>query len=130
MAQRLDLSKTFVHLKNGGDTEPVAITPAFWLETSSGKRRYDRLAGIFAFRSAKDLHSSMQEMHPEADEVLFVVSGAIDVVLEESGGEQILSLQAGQAAIVPRGIWHHLVMRQPGKLLFINSRTGMQGRNV
>ena len=131
MTQRLeDLSKTFVHLKNGGDAEPVAITPAFWRESSSGKRHYDRLAGVFEFRSAKDLHSSMQEMHPEADEILFLVSGAIDVVLEESGGERIISLQAGQAAIVPREIWHHLVMRHPGKLFFINSRTGMQGRHV
>jgi hypothetical protein len=98
MAQRLDLSKTFVHLKNGGDTEPVAITPAFWRECSSGKRRYDRLAGIFEFRSAKDLHSSMQEMHPEADEVLFVVSGAIDVVLEGSGGERSISLSCANRA--------------------------------
>jgi len=46
MAQHLDLSKTFVHLKNGGDTEPVVITPAFWRESSSGTRRYDRLAGL------------------------------------------------------------------------------------
>jgi len=85
---------------------------------------------VFEFQSAEDLHSSMQEMHPKADEVLFLVSGAIDVILEGSGGKRTISLQAGQAAIVPRGIWHHLVMRQPGKLLFINSRTGMQSRNV
>ena len=127
---RLDLSKTFVHLTNLGDAEPVEITPAFLRESTSGKRHYDRLAGVVEFRSAEDLHTSMEEMHPEADEVLFLVSGAIDVVLEGAGGERIISLQAGQAAIVARGIWHHLVMREPGKLLFINSRTRMQSRNV
>ena len=127
MTQPFNLSSRFVHLKNGGKAEAAELTPAFW---RSGKHKHDRLVGVFDFRSAEGLHPSMQEMHPEADEILFLVSGAIDVVLEESGGERIISLQAGQAAIVPREIWHHLVMRHPGKLFFINSRTGMQGRHV
>jgi mannose-6-phosphate isomerase-like protein (cupin superfamily) len=126
---KLDLSSTFVHLKNGGDAEPVEVTPAFWRESSEG-RLHDRLVGAFEFASSKDLHSSMQEMHPEADEVIFVVSGAIDVVLQEADAERIVSLEAGEAAIVPRGVWHRLVMREPGKLLFINSRTGMRSRKA
>jgi mannose-6-phosphate isomerase-like protein (cupin superfamily) len=70
----------------------------------------------------------MQEVHPLADEVLLLVSGAIDVVLEEAEAERTIALEAGQAAIVPRGIWHRLVMHQPGRLVFINSRTDMQSR--
>ena len=130
MAHEFDLSSTFVHLKDGGDAQAVKLTPAFWQEDPSGKRRYDRVVGVFEFRSAEDLHSSMQEMHPEADELLFLVSGAIDLILDELGGEETVPLQPGEAAIVPRGMWHRLVMRQPGKLLFINSRTGMQSRNT
>src|SRR4029453_14272112 len=125
MRQTIDLSKTFIHVSDGGDAETVRVTPTFW--RSSGNR-YDRLVGVFDFSSAKDLHSSMQEMHPEADEVLFVVAGAIDVVLEEGEVERSVALESGQAAIVPRGVWHRLFMRQPGRLLFINSRKGMQGR--
>ena len=74
------------------------------------------------------MHSSTQEMHPGADEVLFVVFGAIDVLLDEAEGEHTVALEPGQAAIVPRGVWHRLVMRRPGRLLFINSRKGMEGR--
>lgn len=129
MTRSIDLSCTFVHLTNRGDAEPVELTPAFWRESSSSAR-YDRLVGAFAFNSSKDLHSSMQEMHPEADELLFVVSGAIDVVLQETESERTIPLEVGQAAIVRRGVWHRLVMRQPGKLLFINSRTGMQSRDA
>jgi mannose-6-phosphate isomerase-like protein (cupin superfamily) len=125
----LDLSQTFVHLTNRGDAEPVELTPSFWRESSS-RPLYDRLVGAFDFDSSEDLHSSMQEMHPEADELLFVVSGAIDVVLQEAEAERTIPLEAGQAAIVPRGVWHRLVMRQPGKLLFINSRTGMRSRGA
>jgi len=127
MTATLDLSSTFVHLSNRGDAAPVELTPSFWRE-SSGDRLYDRLVGAFDFKCPEDLHSSMQEMHPEADELLFLISGAIDIVLQETAEERTLSLEAGQAAIVPRGVWHRLVMRKPGKLLFINSRTGMQSR--
>ena len=127
MPEALDLSTTFVHLSNGGDVEPVTLTPSFWRD-STARGLYDRLVGALEFRSSEDLHSSIQEVHPESDELIFLVSGAIDVVLEESGAERAVTIEAGQAAIVPRGMWHRLVMRQPGKLLFINSRTGMESR--
>jgi mannose-6-phosphate isomerase-like protein (cupin superfamily) len=130
MTQQFKLSSSFVHLRDGGDAGRVELTPAFWRQSASGKKQHDRIVGVFEFKTASDLHSSMQEMHPEADEVIYLVSGAIDLILDESGGERIVSLQAGEASIVPRGVWHRLVMRKPGKLLFVNSRTGMQGRKA
>ncbi len=126
MPQTFDLSTTFVHLRDGGGAEPVKVTRSFW--SGSAAKRYDRVAGAFDFRAPADLHSSMQEVHPEADEVLVLVSGALDVVLEEAGAERVIPLEAGHAAIVPRGVWHRLVMRRPGRLLFINRRVGMQSR--
>jgi len=128
MTQSFDLSTTFVHLRDGGDAEPVEITPSFW-SGSAARKVHDRLVGAVDFTSAKDLHASMQEMHPLADEVLILVSGAVDVNLEEAGVERTIALESGQAAIVPRGVWHRLVMRRPGRLLFINSRTDMQSRS-
>jgi len=127
MGQTFDLSTTFLHLRDGGSAEPVKITPAFW-RGGAGAKRYDRLVGAFDFSSSGDLHSSMQEMHPLADEVIFLVAGAIDVVLDEGGAERTVALEAGHAAIVPRGVWHRLVMRRAGRLLFINSRSEMQSR--
>lgn len=124
-----DLSRTFVHLRDGGDAEPVEVGPAFFRD-SSASGRYDRLVGVFDFQTDADLHSSMQEMHPAADELIYLVSGAIDVVLEENGEERSVALEEGCAAIVPCGVWHRLVMRRPGRLLFVNSRSGMQSRDV
>lgn len=125
----IDLARTFVHLSNRGEAEPIELGPSFWRDSTS-KPLYDRVVGAFDFSSSEDLHASMQEMHPEADELLYVVSGAVDLVLQELEVERIVALEAGQAAIVPRGVWHRLVMREPGRLLFVNSRTGMQGRAV
>jgi mannose-6-phosphate isomerase-like protein (cupin superfamily) len=120
-----DPSETFVHLARGGSADAFAPTPAFWRGEG---RRYDRVLGAFEFRSPRDLHASFQELHPAADELLFLVSGALDVVLEEAAGERAIALEAGRAAIVPRGVWHRLVLRAPGRLLFVNSRTDMQTR--
>ena len=102
------------------------MTGSFW--SGSDSAQYDRVVGAFDFRSARHLHASTQEMHPEADEVLLLISGAIDVVLEEADGERTIALEAGHAAIVPRGVWHRLVVRSPGRLLFINNRKGIRSR--
>jgi mannose-6-phosphate isomerase-like protein (cupin superfamily) len=125
--QPFDIAKTFIHLREGGGAEPVEVTSSFWEATAAGTLR-GQLVGAFDFTSARDLHSTIEEMHPEADEVLVVISGALDVVMKVGDEERTACLQAGQAAVVPRGTWHRLVMRQPGRLLFINSRTAMQTR--
>ena len=130
MTQGSDLSRVFVHLRDGGDAEAVKITSSFWTSSAVARGKYDRIVGAFEFASDKDLHASMQEIHPNSDEVLFLVSGAIDILVEDRAGERRISLEAGQFAIVPRGAWHRLVMRAPGKLVFINSRTGMLSRDT
>jgi len=130
MTQGSDLSRVFVHLRDGGDAEAVRITRSFWTSRAVARGKYDRIVGAFEFTSDEDLHASMQEIHPSSDEVLFLVSGAIDILIDDPGGERRISLEAGQFAIVPRGVWHRLVMRAPGKLVFINSRTGMMSRDV
>jgi mannose-6-phosphate isomerase-like protein (cupin superfamily) len=125
-----DLSRVFVHLRDGGDAETVKITKSFWTSSSVASGKYDRILGAFEFASDEDLHAAMQEIHPNSDEVLYLVSGALDVLLEQPGGEQRIPLESGQFAIVPRGVWHRLTMRAPGKLVFINSRTGMRSRGA
>ena len=129
-ARGFELARTFVHLHDGGGATPVECTADFWKETASGKRRYDRLVGLVHAKRAGDLHPSLWEMHPGGDELLYLVSGAIDVILDEPEGERVVELRGGSAYVVPRGVWHRLVLHEPGQLLFINSRTGMQHRPV
>ena len=126
MTTKSDLSKTFLHLDDEGGASPIALTRAFWSGQDSG--RYARVMGAFDFEGPGDLHSAMQEVHPEADEVIYLASGAIDLLIEREGREERVALEAGQMAIVPRGVWHRLEMRAPGRLVFVNSRAGMRSR--
>lgn len=59
------------------------------------------------------------EMHPDGDEVLTLLSGQFDVILDEGGTERTISLMPGQGAVVPQGVWHRMVINTPGELLFL-----------
>ncbi len=59
------------------------------------------------------------EMHPDGDELLFLVSGHVSVALEEHGSERVVDLEPGQALVVPRGVWHRVLPKQPSHLLHI-----------
>ena len=59
------------------------------------------------------------EVHPDGDELLFMVSGAITVRLELPEGERTVEVAAGEALVVPKGIWHLVTLREPGRLVHI-----------
>ena len=66
------------------------------------------------------------EMHPDQDELLFLVDGAIDVFLRkelESDVEQTIHFEAGEACLVPKGMWHRQVVLSPCKMLFLTPKT-------
>jgi len=59
------------------------------------------------------------EMHPDGDELLYLVSGAVSVTLELSDGDTLVDLGAGDAVVVPQGVWHQITSREPGQLIHI-----------
>jgi mannose-6-phosphate isomerase-like protein (cupin superfamily) len=66
------------------------------------------------------------EMHPEQDELLYLLEGAIDVLLRADLGkseEERLQFRKGQACLIPKGIWHRQVVIAPCKMLFLTPET-------
>ena len=59
------------------------------------------------------------ERHPDGDELLFLISGAVTVTLELADGDRLVELGAGEAVVVPKGVWHKITMRDPGQLIHI-----------
>jgi mannose-6-phosphate isomerase-like protein (cupin superfamily) len=59
------------------------------------------------------------EMHPDGDELLYLVSGAVTVRLELPGGDRTIELAAGEALVIPKGVWHLVTLREPGRLVHI-----------
>ena len=50
--------------------------------------------------------------------------------LQTRDGERMIRLRGGQGCIVPRGVWHRLILRQPSERLFVTPPRGTQLRSV
>jgi mannose-6-phosphate isomerase-like protein (cupin superfamily) len=57
-------------------------------------------------------------VHPDGDEILYVISGKLRVV-GESDPDAPVDLGQGEACIVRRGEWHQVTMLEPAQLLHI-----------
>jgi mannose-6-phosphate isomerase-like protein (cupin superfamily) len=68
------------------------------------------------------------ELHPDADELLYLISGRVRVRLELEGEDRDTELGAGQALIVPRGVWHRIFIDEPGRLVHVTPGPGGQHR--
>ena len=124
----LDLFSTYVHLGAQGAAATLPWTPDFWRRISVDKG--DRVMGAKHGRDPSDFHPGEQEMHPHGDELLLLLSGALDVILDLPEGERTIPLTAGGACLVPRGVWHRLTMHQPSDLVFVTPPDGTRLRPV
>ena len=120
-----DLATTYVQLDDGPRALAVEVDDEFWQTID---RRSELQGGrlVGRFHNAQDW--DIWEMHPAGDEVVCLLSGAIDVVLDEPDGERVVELEAGRTCIVPRGVWHRAIVRKPGDTLHITRGEGTQHR--
>lgn len=68
------------------------------------------------------------EMHPDGDELLYLISGRVDVIVEVDGAEQVVELAPGRGLVVPRGAWHRVALREPSQIVHITPGPGGQHR--
>jgi mannose-6-phosphate isomerase-like protein (cupin superfamily) len=121
--RQFDLFSTYVHLEDRGAATPIEVGPQFW-QRDVGRYEDGRL--MFAYHFEKD--ADHWEVHPEGEELVCVLSGAVDFVLEEPGGERTVALRGGDSYLVPRGVWHRQIVRTPGDLLFVTPGKGTKHR--
>lgn len=58
------------------------------------------------------------EVHPDGDEILYVISGKLRVV-GESDPSAAVELEPGDACIVRRGEWHRVRVVEPAQLVHV-----------
>jgi mannose-6-phosphate isomerase-like protein (cupin superfamily) len=122
-----DLISTYFQLEDGPGAVPVEVGDDFW-EKSDSRVELDEGRLMCAFHSTDDWPT--WEMHPAGDEIVYLLSGAIDLVLQEPDGERIIELRNRAACIVPRGVWHRGIVRMPSDVLHITRGAGTQHRPV
>lgn len=57
------------------------------------------------------------EVHPDGDEVLYLISGRARIVFLDSDAADI-ELLPGDGAVVPRGMWHRVDILEPCQIVY------------
>ena len=57
------------------------------------------------------------EMHADGDEVLYLISGKVKIVLLDSG-EKDIEMRAGDGLVVPKGTWHRVDILEPSQIVY------------
>ena len=122
----LDPQQTYVLLRADGGATQLPGGDAFWQlpeaeMTGSGD---GWLVSEYLFEH--DWPS--WEMHPNADEFVYLLSGEAVLHLEQVEGVKVVALSGKGAVIVPRGIWHTAKVSTPSRMLHITRGAGTQTR--
>jgi quercetin dioxygenase-like cupin family protein len=67
------------------------------------------------------------EMHPDGDEVLYLISGKVRVTLETDPAQE-LNMLPGDGMIVPKGIWHRVDIIEPSQIVYLTPGPGGEYR--
>jgi mannose-6-phosphate isomerase-like protein (cupin superfamily) len=105
----------------------VDVTPTIWEDLD---RHFEGFKGrLLVARFDFETDWPTWEIHPEGDEVVVLISGTADMVLDHGGSHQVTSLsQPGSFVIVPRGTWHTARISAPTSMLFITPGAGTENR--
>ena len=124
----LHLATTHLRLRPDGRADQLPVTDQFWPDLIAGKYG-DFHNEYLVTTSAFAENWPTWEQHPNGDEIVVLLAGAVDFILETPDGERKLEVRKpGDYAFVPQGTWHTANPLQPTTMLFITAGEGTQVR--
>ncbi len=128
MNNGIDLKTTYLHLTPGAEAVPLPVTETFWAELAEGRPVIDGwLYGVYAMAAGPWPH---WERHPHGAEILTLLSGKMELTLEETDGPRVVAMTAGDTVIVPQGVWHIGRVIVAGDLMALTFGKGTEHRPV
>lgn len=123
-----DLHRTYVHLQPNGGATPLEVDEQFWATIAT---RTDLHDGYLVTRGRMTEDWPHWEMHPEGEELVVLLSGAVDLVLDDGTREWTVELRPGAGTwINRRGVWHRGIVHEPSEMLFVTAGRGTLHRPV
>ena len=122
----IDPSEYYVHLTAAGSAEIIPGGEQFWSRPDPQIEGFGQSWLISEFECSSDW--SNWEMHPNADEFVYLLSGSVELLLEQTSGVQSVALRGRGAVVVPKGIWHTAKVLTPSRMLFVTMGAGTEHR--
>lgn len=117
---------TYLHLTTDGKATPIPGGEQFW---AMPPEQLDALGkGWLVSEFEFDADWPSWEMHPEADELVYVLSGTAQILLEMPEGVATIDVTGPGLVVVPRGIWHTARVATPCRFLHVTMGVGTQVR--
>lgn len=69
------------------------------------------------------------EMHPDGDEILYLVSGRVKVVFLDSDEDDV-DIVPGDGLVVPKGMWHRVDIIEPSQIVYVTPGPNNQFRPI
>lgn len=119
-----DLDRVRPVLTPEGGTVLRAVSPSFYQDLGADFPDFKGHSLIQRFEFADPWPT--WEMHPEADEFVYLLSGDVDFLVKPPGQEaaRVRVSQPGCYLMVPRGHWHTAEPRQRTSMLFVTAGEG------
>jgi uncharacterized cupin superfamily protein len=121
----IDPQQTYVHLADDGRVQDLPGA-SFWQLSPSELERLGTGWLISEYTFTEDWPT--WEMHPHGDEFVYLLSGAVDLLVERGSEVQTVVLDGSGAVLVPRGVWHTARVRMPSRMLHVTRGAGTQTR--
>lgn len=122
----IDPETSYVHLEAQGQASVVPGGEAFWSLPEGEMAKFGRGWLVSEFGFSKNWPS--WEMHPAADEFVYLLSGDVEFLLDLPQGIQATRITDRGAVVVPRGVWHTARVFAPSRMLFATMGAGTQHR--
>ncbi|VXC46650.1 cupin [Massilia sp. 9I] len=116
---------TYVHLADDGKAQEVS-GDSFWQLPPEEFERFGKGWLVSEFAFTEDWPT--WEMHPEGDEIVYLLSGSVELLLDRGGEIQTIAMEGSGAVVVPRGVWHTAKLRLPSRMLHVTRGEGTQNR--
>ncbi len=124
----IDPSQTYVLLAADGRSMQVPGGAAFWSRPQPELDEFGQSWLVSEFECSSDWPH--WEMHPEADEFVYLLSGEAMFQLQGEEGITRIPLKDRGAVVVPKGVWHTAKVATTSRMLFVTRGAGTQHRPV
>lgn len=121
---RFDLETTYLAIDGRGEVIPMPVTDTFWQTIDASPAATRSMLAVYPMTA--DWVS--WERHPEGEEVLVLLEGHIEMLMDDGNRQTVAEMRAGTTLVVPAGVWHRALVRMPGRLLGLTYGPGTDHR--